>query len=252
MSDLGEDFVGAIEGHCLEDIRAVLDAGLSLQARIRGRALMNWLTEMYSRSDRFSACVQLLLERGAPLDDPAIAPVLLDDPTALASAVRAEPSRLQLRTTLVSAFTPLVGASLLHVAAEYGNLKAAHALLELGVDVNATAAVDEFDLGGHTPLFHTVNSNGNRSEPIMRLLLEAGARTDLRLTGVTWGRGFDWETTCFDVTPLSYAQMGLLPQFQRRESDIYSNIRRMLEISGRRVPPLSNIPNRYLHPKGEA
>ena len=252
MSDLGEDFVGATEGHCVEDIRAVLDAGLSPHARIRGRSLMNWLTEMYSRSDRFPACVQLLLERGATLDDPAIAPVLLDDGAALAAAVQLDPSLLRHRTTLVSAFTPLVGVSLLHLAAEFGNLKAARALLELGAEVNATAAVDEFDLGGHTPLFHTVNSNGNRSEPIMRLLLEAGARTDLRVNGITWGQGFDWETTCFDVTPLSYAQMGLLAQFQRRESDIYSNIRRMLEIAGRKVPPLSNIPNRYLHPKGNA
>ena len=36
---------------------------------------------------------------------------------------------------MVSAFTPLVGASLLHIAAEFGNVKAARMLLEMGADV---------------------------------------------------------------------------------------------------------------------
>jgi ankyrin repeat protein len=100
---------------------------------------------------------------------------------------------------MVSAFTTLVGASLLHVAAEYGHLKVARVLLEMGADVDARAAADDFGLNGHTPLFHTVNSNGNRSEPVMRLLLDAGARSDIHLLGITWGKGFEWETTCFDA-----------------------------------------------------
>ena len=145
---------------------------------------------------------------------------------------------------MTSAFTSLVGVSLLHVAAEYGNLSAARALIEAGADVNATAALDEFGLNGHTPLFHTVNSIGNRSEPIMRLLLSAGARTDVHLRGITWGKGYQWETTFFDVTPISFAQMGLLPQVHRSEREIYSNIKVLLEAAGRKVPPLENVPNR--------
>jgi hypothetical protein len=42
-------------------------------------------------------------------------------------------------------------------------------------------------------------------------------------------------TTCFDVTPISYAQLGLLRQVHRRETDIYANIRRLLQASGRRL-----------------
>jgi hypothetical protein len=83
----------------------------------------------------------------------------------------------------------------------------------------------------------------------MRLLLEAGARTDVRLAGLVWGGGFEWETTFFDVTPISYAQIGLMPQVHRRETDIYANIRLLLEAGGRRVPPLGNVPNRYLRAK---
>jgi hypothetical protein len=81
----------------------------------------------------------------------------------------------------------------------------------------------------------------------MRLLIEAGARADVFLPGITWGKGFEWETECFDVTPVSYAQLGLLRQFQRSEEDIYGNIRTLLKALGREVPPLKNIPNRYLY-----
>jgi len=117
MSDLGEAFVGATEIHDPDGMRSLLDAGLSPRATVRGKTLVRWLTEMYFRSDRFPSCLRLLLDRGAVLDDPAIAPVLLDDPDAVAAAVRAEPSLLHHRTTMVSAFTPLTGASLLPVAA---------------------------------------------------------------------------------------------------------------------------------------
>lgn len=246
MSTVEFEILCAFESHSVEEIRAVLDAGFDVRTMIKGKSLINSLTEMYTRSDEFRACLSLLLERGAVLDDPRIAPVLLDDGDGLAEAIRSDPSFIEYRTSLVSAFTPLIGASLLHVAAEFGNLNATRVLLEMGADVDARAAFDDDGLNGHTPLFHTVNSHGNRSAPIMQLLLDAGATVDLRLAGITWGKGMDWETTLFDVTPISYAQFGLLPQVHRKEQDIYENIRRLLEASGRSVPSLGNVPNRYL------
>jgi ankyrin repeat protein len=244
------DILAAFELHSVEQIRAALDAGIDPRAPLRGKSLVHWLTEMYSRGDGFPECLRLLLDRGAVLDDPVIAPVLLNDTEALATAIRADPSLLDHRTTMVSAFTPLVGASLLHVAAEYGNAGVAGVLIEMGADVNAKASIDEYGLNGHTPLFHTVNSIHNRSAPIMKMLLQAGAKSDIALRGITWGKGFEWETTLFDVTPVSYAQFGLLPQVHRRERDIYDNISLLVEAAGRTVPPLNNIPNRYLHPRG--
>lgn len=246
------DLLGAIEVHSVEDIRQILDDGFDARTLIDGKSVTTHLTEMYSRSDRFPDCLRLLLERGAVVDDPRIVHVLLNDADGLAGALRRDPSLIQHRTTMVSAFTPLVGASLLHVAAEFGNLQAARVLLDMGADVNARAAVDEHGLNGHTPLFHTVNSNANRSAPLMRLLLDAGARVDVRLPGITWGKDMEWETTVFDVTPISYAQLGLLPQVHREERDIYDNIRLLLQAARRSVPPLRNVPNRYLHPKGDA
>lgn len=243
------DILVAFELHSVERIQAALDAGLDPRVPIRGKAPVNWLTEMYSRGDDFPKCLRLLLDRGAVLEDPVTAPVLLNDTEGLAAAIRANPSLLSHRTTMVSAFTPLVGASLLHVAAEYGNADVARVLIEMGADVNARASVDEYELNGHTPLFHTVNSIHNRSVPILKMLVQAGARTDIALRGITWGKGFEWETTLFDVTPLSYAQSGLLPQMHRQERDIYDNIRLLIEAAGRTVPPLDNVPNRYLNPR---
>jgi len=243
----GDDLIGAFELHSVDQIRALLDSGLDVRAPIRGKTPVNWLTEMYTRSSAFPDCVRTLLDRGAVLDDPAIAPVLLDD----ADAVNKNPALVKHRTTMVSAFTPLVGATMLHVAAEYGSAKAARALIEMGADVNATAEVDQYGLNGHTPLFHTVNSILNHAEPILRLLVEAGATPDVRLHGITWGKGFEWETTIFDVTPISYAQFGLLPQVHRREADIYEVITRLLKAAGRPVPPVENVPNRYLTPRAQ-
>jgi hypothetical protein len=239
----------AFELHDVKGIRSVLDRGFDVGTSIKGKSVVTSLTEMYSRSDRFPECLNLLLERGAVLEDPAVAPVLLNDAAALAAAIDADPSVLRHRTTMTSAFTPMVGASLLHIAAEYGNLDVARVLIDKGADLEAAAAVDEHGFNGHTPLFHTVNSNANRSEPIMRLLLAAGAKADVHLRGITWGSGFEWETTMFDVTPITYAQFGLLPQVHRDEREIYDNIARLLHAAGRPVPPLNNVPNRYLLPR---
>ena len=247
--DLTDELLVAFELHSVDRIRSVLDAGLDPNLPIKARTPATWLTEMYSRSDEFPKCLRLLLDRGAVLEDPVVAPVLLNDATALAAAIRANPSLLAHRTSMDSAFTPLHGATLLHVAAEYGNLDVARVLIEMGADVNARAAVDECGLNGHTPLFHTVNSISNYCAPILRLLLDAGAKTDVVLAGITWGKGFEWETTLFDVTPVSYAQFGLLPQVHRNDRDIYSNIKLLLEAAGRTVPPLDNVPNKYLGAK---
>lgn len=186
MSDLtsdflGRSFLGAVETHSVDELRAVFDAGLDPRATMQGKPLTTWLTEMYSRSNAFADCMRFLLERGATLDDPALAPVLLNDVAGLQAALAVDPNLLAHRTTLRSAFTPLDGhthdyATLLHVAAEFGHLEVVRVLLEAGADVNARAGFDADGLGGQTPLFHTVNSNKNRSAPVMELLLDAGAR----------------------------------------------------------------------------
>lgn len=249
MTTPESDLLNAFEVHDPSAIRKILDGGLDPTRPIRDKLPIDWLTEMYYRSERFPECVQILLERGALARDPKIVPVLLNRADLLADAIRADPSLLLHRTDMVSAFTPLIGATLLHVAAEFCLLDVAKLLIDRGADPNAVAATDPHGSDGHTPIFHTVNSLKNRGQSVMKLLLGAGAKVDIRLPSLVWGRGFEWETTFFDVTPISFAQMGLLPQVTRSESDVYQNIALMLESSRRACPPLPNVPNKYLLPR---
>ena len=69
---------------------------------------------------------------------------------------------------------------------------------------------------------------------------------EVRLKGLKWGEGFDWETLLFDVTVFSYAQCGLYRQFHRDERDIYGNLALMYERRYGSVAPIRNVPNKYL------
>lgn len=246
MTSEEQELITAFELHSADGIRDALAKGIDVNRKIDGKLPVDWLTEMYSRGKAFPECVRVLVENGARLSSVALEQVLLDDGAGLTSSLKQDPGLLKHRVSMVSAFTPLVDASLLHVAAEFQCENAVIALLEAGIDVNAKAGIDDFGMNGHTPIFHTVNSSHNRAESIFNLLLEAGAQTEVRLNGITWGKGFEWETTLFDVTLVSYTQFGLLPQVHRKEADIYETIRRLLTASGRPVPPLENIPNKYL------
>ena len=246
----------AFETHSVPEIQAALDAGVDPNGPIAGnertpeiernRTPMEWLTIMYTRSPRFPACMRTMIDAGGIFDDPVLEQVLLDDAASLTDAIELDRSCIERRFTLISAYTSLVDVTLLHIAAEYGNANAARVLIDHGADLEARAGTDAAGLNGHTPIFHTVNSNNDHCAPVMRQLLDAGARVDVFLPGITWGKGMEWETTFFDVTPIAYAQMGLLPQVHRNERDIYANIELLIKASGRPVPPLGNVPNRYV------
>ena len=64
------------------------EPGCDVRSPVNGKTPIDALIEMYFRSDRFPACLRLLLERGATLGDPKIEEVLLNDPVALEAAVR--------------------------------------------------------------------------------------------------------------------------------------------------------------------
>jgi len=240
------DLVGWFEYHDPDQIRAALNAGASATAPINGKRPIDLLIEMYTRSPKFADCLRVMLDAGATVGDPLLEAILLDDRPQLMTLIAADPRIVDRRFSLECAYTSLRGVSALHICAEYNSIRCARALLEAGVDVNVRAGVDEHGFGGHTAVFHTVNSNQNHCRQAMELLVDAGANLEVRLKGLVWGGGFEWETLLFDITPLSYAQCGLYAQFHRRERDIYSNISYLFERRFGSSPPVRNVPNKYL------
>ena len=236
----------AFESHDPDAIREAIAAGANVIDAVKGRPPIVALAEMYTRSARFADCLRALLDAGASFDDPLLEALLLDDDDGLRALLARTPSGRDRRVQFACAYTSLEGVTPLHVCAEYNSIRCARVLLDAGHPVDARADTDPQGIGGQTPLFHTVNSSRNYCRPMMELLVDEGASLDIRLRGLAWGRGFEWETTIIDVTPLSYAQCGLYSQFHRREEDVFANVAYLFARRFGVALPRRNVPNRYL------
>jgi hypothetical protein len=243
---LEADYLEAFEVHSPEGIRAALTAGASATALIKGKTPVDSFIEGYLRSAQFGTCLRVLLDAGASIDDPWLKAILLDDAPALQELLGAPGQDLNRKFRVPCAFTSCEGVTALHICAEFNSIRCAHVLIKAGADVNATAATDTDGFGGQTPIFHAVNSILNYCRPMMELLAESGADLNVRLKGLRWGIGADWETLLLDVTPISYAQCGLYAQFHRREQDVYSNLTFLYRKWNGGALPIRNVPNKYL------
>ncbi len=133
-------------------------------ARGRGTAL-DYVIGTYARSpERLSACIDLLLTAGGTTkyDAPGVLDVLRGRLDRLAERLDADPRLVHRRFPELDCGSTggrrllLQGATLLHVAAEFGHVDAARLLLDRGADVNARATVDDAGVGGQTAIFHAV------------------------------------------------------------------------------------------------
>jgi ankyrin repeat protein len=240
------DLLGAFECHDAQLIRDLLAAGVSPVDLIDGKRPVDCLIEMYSRSSRFVDCLRVMLEHGATVGDPLLEAVLLDDDEALRALLAESTENLNRKLSPLCAYTSCRGVSPLHICAEFNSVRCLRLLIASGADVNARADIDEQGIGGHTPIFHTVNSNSNYCRPAMEILTEAGADLDVQVKMVLWGDTMTWETVVYDVTPVSYAQCGLYSQFHRREEQVYGNIAYLLSKRNGAAPAIRNVPNKYL------
>jgi len=170
-----------------------------------GHAL-DYLIGTYPRSPaRLKACIDLLLQHGARTryDVPGVFPILRGRLDRLAALLDADPQLVHRRFpgldfgSTGSRRLLLTGATLLHVAAEFGEADVARLLLDRGADVNASA-----EPGGQTPIFHAVSQFDDFGLPLARLLIERGAGLSLRahLPG-----HYEQPGEFVDCTPLGYA-----------------------------------------------
>jgi ankyrin repeat protein len=172
---------------------------------------LDYVIGAYSRHpEDLSACIGLLLDAGGVTryNVPSLLTLLRGRLDELAGQVAADPELVHRRfpeldfgTTGARALT-LRGATLLHVAAEYGIADAATLLLGRGADVNARATVDPAGVGGQTAIFHAATQFGDVGLPLVRLLLDRGA--DLSVRARLPGH-YEQPDEVVECTPLGYA-----------------------------------------------
>lgn len=236
-----------IEIHNPQGIASYFESGGNPNEMHEGIPLFTTMVDMYLRSHRFSDCIRVFVDHGLEFEDQSLLSVLIGDENLLSACIKNDSSLLHKKYSgYQCAFTPLNEVTLLHISAEYNLVAPAKILIAEGADVNARAGEDEFGFGGHTPVFHTVNQHQDNSRDMRKLLINAGAELDILLKGIIWGKDYPWETFIPDITPISYAKMGCLPQMQRKEADISEVIRELLQ-SAYHIDYVSpNVPNKYL------
>jgi len=241
-----DDIIELIELHAADGIRNCFALGVDTNSLHNDQPLFYELLSEYTRSPRFKDCVKAFVDAGLKFDDRALLAVLLNDATMLEAELKNDKSIVSKHVSFRAAYTPLEEATLLHVCAEFNHVDCAEVLVRYGADVNAAAGTDEFGFGAQTPIFHTVNQNNHQSKEMMHFLLAHGAKLELTVKGIIWGKGYAWETLIPSVNPISYAMMGLLPQMHRNEKIIHEVVSILLKHQYNINYIAGNVPNKYL------
>jgi ankyrin repeat protein len=196
-----------------EALEWLLDRGANPNcgnARGRGTAL-DYVIGTYGRSpERLRACIDILVEAGGTTrySAPGVLELLRLQLDRLAEQIDADATLVHRRFPELDCGSTggrrllLQGATLLHVAAEFGTIDAARLLLDRGADVNARATVDPAGVGGQTAIFHAVTQFGDAGLPMAQLLVERGADLSVRVKLPGHYERLDEIVEC---TPLGYA-----------------------------------------------
>jgi ankyrin repeat protein len=198
----------------------LLDHGANPNCREHGYAVsghtyegtaLDYLIAGYARSpERLSACIEVLLRGGGEtrFKAPPVLAVLRGQLDSLSRLINADPGLVNRRFPELDCGQTggrsllLKGGTLLHVAAEYGNVAAVALLLDRGADVNARASVDSANVGGQTAIFHAVTQFDDDGLPVTQLLVERGADLTVR---VKLPGHYERPNEIVECTPLEYA-----------------------------------------------
>lgn len=173
---------------------------------------LDYVLGTYGRNkEALNACIDLLQRAGGRSrhDQPGVLATIRGDVDAVRDLVEEDRSLLEKRFPALDIGTTggrmltLRGATLLHVAAEFGQTEVARTLLDACADVNALALIDTDGIGGQSPLFHAATQREDFGLDVVRLLLSHGADLSLRcrLPG-----HYEAPDEVFEGTALDYAR----------------------------------------------
>lgn len=242
-----EKLITDIEVLSPEGIKECLENGVNNDSHFKSKPPIYELITGYARGAAFKECVKVFMDHDLAFEDKVLSAVFMDDGDSLNAQLKDNQDAINAKYTFGCAFTPLHEVSLLHICAEFNHLDCAKVLVKHGADINMKAGTDENGFGGQTPIFHTVNQNSNKCIDVMNYLIAQSADLTLTIKGLIWGKGYEWETFIPSVNPISYAMMGLLPQFQRKEKNVYEVVSILLKAAYKIDYTPENLPNKYLN-----
>ena len=193
-------------------LKWLLDHGADPNCEGNGQVTaLDYLIGSYWRSPNLSLCIEHLLDAGGVTryDVPGVLDILRSRLDELREHLQDNPALVNRRFPELDFGASgtrrllLQGATLLHVAAEYGNVEAARLLLYHGADVNARASVDENGVGGQTAIFHAVTQFNDSGLAVAQLLIDHGADLSIRVKLPGHYEQLDEVVEC---TPLGYAR----------------------------------------------
>ncbi len=139
---------------------------------------LDYLLGTYVRDkEALNASISLLLDAGglSRYNEPGVIATIRGDSDSVKELLQGDSSLIERRYpslnigTTAGRMLTLKGATLLHVAAEFGQVDVARLLLNAGADVNAPALTDPDGQGGQSPIFHAATQNVDFGIDVMRL-----------------------------------------------------------------------------------
>lgn len=193
-------------------LKWLLDHGADPNCSNLGRqtTALDYLIGTYLRSPELGDCIEILTCAGGVTryNVPGMLDILRGRIDRLAEHLDRDPALVHRRFPELDCGSTgarrllLQGATLLHVAAEFGRLEAAKLLLDWGAQVNARAAVDAAGNGGQTAIFHSVSQFADAGLAVTQLLEERGADLAIR---VRLPGHYERPDEVVECTPLGYA-----------------------------------------------
>jgi hypothetical protein len=211
-----------VTGECLDPdgLQFLIDHGAdvtfsSVATKYGGTTPMSATLGTYLRgqNERKHRCIEILLRHGAAVP-PEINPPMLaihqGDASTLADMIDRDASLLSRHfPDMPYGNIDLRGATLMHLAVEFGEIECLDVLLDRRANINLPAQVID-GVGGQTPIFHAIATNQSAGLMVIEHLVQRGAaRIDLTVAATFRLYG---QPETAPLTPLEYARRASGPE----------------------------------------